>query len=228
MKSQNVILMLCLCTHVALGGIITTQSGSEQTDQIWTEQEEPRGAVISKDVVSIYSDWKIGFSYLASQSEERVLINLDRPGISYSSDRDNDPLLEKKSLWTAGDIPALLADPDTFFSETYARLKARPSTPAEKMFLSSIPPAPGGKADDLTAGDTFADPARYMQRVNTNGFSDLDFILSGAINIDWSGVTPSGEAPALYGSLTQIPEPASIAMVVLVSLTGLFIRRRFR
>jgi len=83
--------------------------------------------------------------------------------------------------------------------------------------------------DDFAAGYGEASDLQHIHIGNFDGpLSDMDFILSGPLFIDWDGVALGEEDMGMQMEMSQIPEPASIIMVLLVSGMGLFIRRRFR
>ncbi len=57
--------------------------------------------------------------------------------------------------------------------------------------------------------------------------SDMDFALQGVLYIDWTGAMPTNNVMGVQTEMSQIPEPATYLMILMVSGLGLFVRRRF-
>lgn len=83
--------------------------------------------------------------------------------------------------------------------------------------------------DDIAAGcEDTADLQNIRINTSDEQFPDMDFVLEGALYIDWTGTAISKDEMEMRVTMSQIPEPASIVMVIMVSGLGLIIRRRFR
>jgi hypothetical protein len=126
----------------------------------------------------------------------------------------------------------VLQDPATLFSDMYIQLKGRPGSSQAHIGITNTTITVDGALtliDDFAAGYGEADNLQYIRVGNFDEqLSDLDFVLEGTLLIDWTGAAPVRDEMGMHVKLTQIPEPASVIMVVMVSLSGLFIRRMFR
>jgi hypothetical protein len=114
-------------------------------------------------------------------------------------------------------------------------LKQSVLTDPEDLFIGHFLPAAGNAPADGTLQNlirpavTASVPAAGIIGGLEEPLSEIDFLLEGKLSIDWSGESLAGRDESGFQlQLTQIPEPASILMVVLVSVSGIFIRRRFR
>ncbi|MEN8255436.1 MAG: PEP-CTERM sorting domain-containing protein [Verrucomicrobiota bacterium] len=82
--------------------------------------------------------------------------------------------------------------------------------------------------DDFAAGCGETAEPQYIHINNSDEpLSDMDFVLEGTFYIDWTGAVSSRGEMGMRVEITQIPEPASILLVAMVSGLGLFIRRKF-
>jgi hypothetical protein len=225
-------MILCLCAHVALGGVIATSPEPGWADHVWTENEEFRWSTAARNLVSDNSAWEMRLGNASSMSDDTALIHWSGLATSHAVDLDSDLVQQTKASLNADGLSTLLADPDTFFSQMFIHRKDRLVVPHANISVSTVMLNVDGansQLTDLAAGAGAEPNLRYIHTTNTDrSLSDLDVILSGTLNIDWSGAAPSGGHTTLYANMTQIPEPASIALVILVSVTGLYVRRRFR
>jgi hypothetical protein len=203
MKSWTSILILCLCANVALGGVIVSAPDSGWHNQDWQEGEEYR--------------WDAGTTYSSD--------------LSYNA-------IAEQAIWRVDGTSVVLQNPATTFTDMYIQLKGRPDTSQANISIFNTTLSVEGTdigIDEFAAGYGEIDDLRYIHLYESEGpLSDMDFILAGKLNIDWSGETLSRDAKGMHVELTnfldpsRIPEPASIVMVLMASVTGLFIRRRFR
>ncbi len=94
------------------------------------------------------------------------------------------------------------------------------ATPSVEGFVDGI--------DGFVAGYGKAPKPQYIHLNHSDGqLSDMDFVLEGTLYIDWAGAVSSTDEMGMHLKMTQIPEPASILLVAMVSGLGLFIRRKF-
>ena len=233
MRNLIKILIFCLCANVALGGVIASEPSSGQAEfgGIWpTAGEEYRGGTTLRNVDYANGDWELGIDITpemteggATQADFEWSAGLS---LNYNS-------ATEQATLTVDETSVVLQNPATLFTDMHSPLKGRPDSSQAYLSISNTTITVEGSEvagiDDFAAGYGVADELRYIHiNLPVEPLSDLDYVLAGTLYIDWTGTTPSQDEVGMNVKLTQIPEPASIIMVILVSVSGLFIRRRFR
>lgn len=117
-------------------------------------------------------------------------------------------------------------------SDTYLNLTEGPEAPKH---ILALPDAPVDDVDFIASineivamyGDA-DDRQHTLLHESKEPLSDIDFVLARTLHIDWSGTVSSRADTGLHVTISQIPEPASIILVIMVSGLGLIVRRRFR
>lgn len=234
MRKWISILVFYLCANSAFGGIIVSTPDSGWYNQDWLEGEEYRWGATLRNMDYANGDWELGIGNTPEMTEggaTQADLNWSA-GASYSFDLNYNSATEQ-ATWTMGGASVVLQNPSEQFSDLYIQLKGRPETSQAYMSVSNTTITVEGSAvtdiDDFAAGYGEADGLRYIHINHSDEpLSEMDFVLAGTLYIDWTGETPSRDEMGMHIKMTQIPEPASIIMVILVSVTGLFIRRRFR
>lgn len=239
MKSWTSILILCLCANVALGGVIVSAPDSGWYNQDWHEGEEYRWGATLRNMDHTNGDWELGIGNTTEMTEggpSQENFNWNA-GTTYSFDLSYNSTSEQ-AIWTVDGTSVVLQNPASSFTDMYIQLKGRPDTSQANMSIFNTTLSVEGidiDIDDFAAGYGEVDDLRYIHLYESEGaLCDMDFILAGKLNIDWSGEAPSRDAMGMHVKLSnfldpsRIPEPASIVMVLMASVTGLFIRRRFR
>lgn len=235
MKWVAYIVSFCLCSAVALGGIITTEpaSGWAETDWLADGAEYQWGAT-ARNPKSSPDTWELGIGNNADMTEgtPESQANLDwgAAGTPHAFVLDYDAVTHQV-IWTM-DSRSVSLDVNAPFSDMYIQLKAyQEETSVTVTNVSFNMGLEDIGIDSFSAIGADPEGMRQYMHLNTSEglLSDMDFVLEGTLMFDWSGAVPTGEEDlGLHIKFTQIPEPASIAMVILTSMAGLFIRRRFR
>lgn len=236
MKNWITILGLCLCSHSALGGIIDTAPASGWADvDLETRSEEYRWGATARNVRSSANTWELGVGnntdMTESNSATETDLGWDVAGTLHSFALDYNHSAGQIT-WTIDDVHSVVLNPDAPLSDLYIQLKARPSSSSTTLpnatFSAGVFDA---DINPFAASGNAENSQLQFVHINTSEglLSEMDFLLEGTLIFDWSGAVPTGEEDmGMHIKMTQIPEPASIVMVLLVSVSALFIRRRFR
>jgi len=140
----------------------------------------------------------------------------DGSGASHSFLLDYDPSRPERAIRAIDGQETELLNPISLFSD----ISISNATLSVEGFIAG--------SDDFAAGYGEAAKPQYIHINNSDGqLSDMDFVLEGTLYIDWAGAVSSRDEMVMQMKMTQIPEPASILLVAMVSGLGLFIRRKF-
>ena len=203
MRNLISILVYCLCANVALSGVIVSVPDSGRYNQAGLEAEAFRWGATAEKVDFTHGDWppRIGFRNMMVDGSQAWLL----PG-------------GPSGLFPPRHLSALSEGrPDIF--------------PANRSLLNTAPDAAESvdSFDEIIADYREAADLRYARISNSKGLlSDLDFLFEGTLHIDWTGTAPREDEKGIRATMNQIPEPASIVMVIMAGGLGLIIRRRFR
>lgn len=216
MKKSNIILILCVCAHVVQGGVIVSAPSPGCADSDWSGGEGYRWGATSGNMDPANGDWELGIGSDYAMSENTALLNWGEPETSHSFLLDYDPSRPEQAIWA-------MAGQETDFLDLispFLDISISNTTFTLEGFVTRI--------DDFAAGCGETAEPQYIHINNSNGLlSDIDFVLEGTLYIDWTGAVPSRDEMGMRVEMTQIPEPASILLVAIVSGLGLFIRRKF-
>lgn len=198
----------CICANIAFGGIIVSTPESDWAGLAW-------------DMHPANGDWEPGIGDDHAMSEDILNLNWGGEGTSHPFILDYDPLRLETEKRMMEKRDTVWLDPVAPFDEMYLDWSGN-------IFgVSGV-----ATGINVLAASLRENPEeRYIHTRNSDVLlSDLDFILSGPLHIDWTAsALPSKEEIGLSTELmSRIPEPASIIMITLVSGLGLFIRRKFR
>lgn len=239
MKRATISLVLCLYAHVALGGVIASTPSPGWAEHAWSETEEFIWGATARNMISVNGDWELGIGRSPEMTQGgRSEGHLDWGGAGtlHTFSLGYNPATAK-TTWTIDQQVTMLMDQVPLFSDMYIQLKTGHANAL--IAVSNATLTVGGAmidVEDLCAFGDRASDQTGLQYVHINfdeAQSDLEFLLEGTLFIDWSGTAPSRDQMGMHLKMTRfglgsIPEPASIVMVILASLTGLLIRRRFR
>ena len=216
MKNSSIILTLCVCATVAQGGVIVSAPGSGWADSAWVEGEEYSWGATARDMDPANGDWKLGIGSDHAMSEDAAHLNWSGPETVHSFLLDYDPSRPERAIRAIDGKGTELLSPTSLFSD----ISISNATVSVEGFVAGI--------DDFAAGCGEAAKPQYIHINNSDGpLSDMDFVLEGTLYIDWTGAVPSRDEMGMHVEMTQIPEPTSIVMVIMVSALGLLIRRKF-
>jgi hypothetical protein len=202
MRNLISILVYCLCANVALSGVIVSVPDSGRYNQGGLEAGAFRWGATVEKVDFTHGDWppRIGFRNMMNDGSQAWLL----PG----------------------------APSERFPRHPPALSEGRPDTsPANGFLFNTAPDAEESvdSFDEIIAGYREAADLRYARISNSKGLlSDMDFLFEGTLHIDWTGTAPRQDESGIRATMNQIPEPASIVMVIMAGGLGLIIRRRFR
>lgn len=221
MNKAIAILACCLCANIALGGIIVSTPEPGWAGLAWIEGGDFGRGAMSRNTDPTTGDWEPGIGNDHALGEDALNLNWGGAGASNPFALDYDPLRLKIEKRIVEERDTALLDPAAPFEEMYmdwsgGMFGVSGVATGINVFAASLRENPEG---------------RYIHTRNSDvPLSDLDFILSGPLHIDWTAAaSPSKEEIGMSAELmSQIPEPASIIMITLVSGLGLFIRRKFR
>lgn len=230
MKKCNIFLILYSCATVAQGGVIASAPSSGWADSAWTGGEEYRWGATARNMDTANGDWELGIGSDHAMSEDTTHLDWSGPGTMHSFLLDYDSSTDQ-ATWTVNGQETELLDPTLPFSDMYIQLKGRPSSSDAYISISNTTLTVEGfvsSIDAFAAGYGETAELQYVHINNSDGpLSDMDFILEGTLYIDWTGAVPSRDEMGMHVKMTQIPEPTSIVMVIMVSALGLLIRRKF-
>lgn len=216
MKKSGIILILCVCVHVAQGGVIVLAPDSGWVDGAGIGGEEYPWGATAGNMDSATGDWELGIGSDHAMNEETACLDwggLETPNLFLL---DYDPSRPERALWAIDGKETGLLDLTPVFSD----MSISNTTFTVEGFVTRI--------DDFAAGYGETAKPQYMHINYSDGqLSDMDFVLEGNLYIDWTGAVPSRDEMGIYVKMIQIPEPASILLVAMVSGLGLFIRRKF-
>lgn len=232
-----IITVWCLCAgYTAHGGIISVSAPeSGWAESAWEISDEYRWGATARNVKSSADTWEVGIGNTTAMTESTPAteehLDWGAAGTEHAFVLDYDHTAGL-ATWTIDDAYSVALNPETPFSDMYIQLKSRPDGSSTSITNTTFTLGAGeiGIAAFSATGETSDSKLQYVH-INTSAgqLSDMDFILEGTLVFDWTGAVPSGEEDmGMHVKLIQIPEPASVFMIVLVSVSGLFIRRRFR
>lgn len=230
------ILGCCLVAHVALGGIIVSTPDAGWADAAWQSRGEAyRWGATARNMDSSSDTWELGIGNTPEMTQggsSEASLDWGTPGSTHAFMLQYDAI-SGEAEWSMDGQTVLLQDPGALFSEMYIQLKTGAADSV--ISISNTTFNVGGSIvdiEDFTASGDRAHDVNGLQYIHVGSdgepLSDLDFMLEGILFIDWSGQAPSNDSMGMHIKMTQIPEPASIIMIIFMSLSGLFIRRRFR
>lgn len=225
--TYSIAVLCCLCASVALGEPVVVGSGSG-----WASEDGYVWGATARNMNSSAADWELGVGNDSAMSEVNSHIDWGGAGTAHDFLLDYNPTRDDQVIWAMDGMTNILSNPGPLFNDIFLQLSISDSYPLAYIGISNASVAIGGvdllSLDDFAVGAGELETRQYLRISDTDRqLSDVDFILEGTLNIDWSGDAPERSHMAMYVKMVQIPEPASIAMVILVSATGLFIRRRF-
>lgn len=201
MRKLIPILICCLCANAARGGIIVSIP-----DSGWYNQ----GNLVGED-----AGWDATAGNMNFSRDERA------PIIGTHNERING---SQASLILGGSGARL--------QDMCIQLEGLPGTPLDYISILNATLDEESAVDgfdEIIAGYRETADLQYAHINNSEGqLSDMDFLLEGTLYIDWTGTVPSNDETGMRVTMSQIPEPASIVMVIMVSGLGLIVRRRFR
>ena len=161
-------------------------------------------------------DWELGIGSDYALSEDAARLDWSGPETIHSFLLDYDPPRPERAIRAIDGKGTELLSPTSLFSD----ISISNATVSVEGFVAGI--------DDFAAGYGEAAKPQYIHINNSDGqLSDMDFVLEGTLYIDWTGAVPSRDEMGMHVEMTQIPEPTSIVMVIMVSALGLLIRRKF-
>ena len=190
MQKLIYILICYLCANAALGGVIVSSPDSGWYNRDGLEGKEFRGDEATGNIDFSKGDWVVGLGIHDEMINGRQGC-LDRGG----------------SVTLYPDIIRLEGLPDT--SPAYLAM-LNTTLDAEASADDSF--------DEIVAGYRENADLQYAHINNSDELlSDIDFVLEGALHIDWTGTVLIEEETGMNVTMSQIPEPASIIMVIMNS-----------
>jgi hypothetical protein len=229
LKYYFTVSVLCLCARVALGGVIAPSSESGNTELDWMDRGEAyRLDTTARSLNSSTDSWVLGLGNNGDVTSQAhfdwgELGNEDALVLGYTQTTSSIDGLTKLLPGTTSSFsdlftPLKTKSVDSLISNPKTTFTVQNTVVDIKDFVGS-----GNQGPRNPSSLPFAHVDRFDEPL-----SDLDLLLEGPLYIDWSGTALTNDEMGMNLKFTQIPEPASIAMVIMVSLTGLIIRRRFR
>ena len=227
------ILVAASCAHAASGGVIVSSPVAGWADSSWIEGEQFQWGATTRNIDFSNGDWEIGIGNDPAMSQDSAHLDWGGAGTTHSYVLDYDPLRQVRAIWMVDGHQTLLPEPAGLFTDLYIQLKGRPSSTDARIVMSDTTITVDGQMQSIDSFAAGHGEVADLRHIHIGGFPEplfeIDFILEGKLSIDWSGaVPPSRDETGFHIKLTQIPEPASIFMILLISVSGIFIRRRFR
>jgi len=122
MKKHSIFLILCICAHIAQGGVIVSVPSSGWADSAWTGEEEYRCGATARSMEPASGDRELGIGSGHAMSENTGHLDWGGPGTSHSFLLDDDPSRLGRAIWAIDGQETELPNPISPFSDMYIHI----------------------------------------------------------------------------------------------------------